>query len=41
MLDKKFISQKGFMSTTFDKIVALEFAFGLWNDESKLIPVLI
>ena len=35
MIEKKFISQKGFMSTSFDKNVALGFAFGLWNQNSK------
>jgi hypothetical protein len=31
MIEKKFISQKGFISTTFDKNIALGFAFGLWH----------
>ena len=41
MIEKKFISQKGFMSTSYDKIVALEFAFGSWHNQSKQIPILI
>ena len=41
MIEKKFISQKGFMSTTYDKNVALDFAFGFWNDDNLKVPVLI
>ena len=35
MIEKKFISQKGLMSTTFDKKIALGFAFELWHKDSK------
>ena len=35
MIEKKFVSLKGFMSTTFDKKVALGFVFELWNEDSK------
>jgi len=33
MIEKKFISQKGFLSTSFDKIVALFFAFKFLDEE--------
>ena len=29
------------MSTSFDKKVALEFAFGLWHEDSPKIPILL
>ena len=41
MIGKKFVSQKGFMSTSFEKNIALKFAFAHWRDDSLLIPVLI
>ena len=41
MIEKKFISQKGFLSTSFDKIIALWFAVGSRQDDSNQIPVLI
>ena len=41
MIEKKFISQKGFMSTSFEKNIALRFAFANWSEDGPLIPVLI
>ena len=41
MIEKKFISQKGFMSTSFEKNIALFFAFANWREDGPLIPVLI
>jgi hypothetical protein len=41
MIEKKFITQKGFLSTSLDKNIALRFAFEKWHEESKQIPVLI
>ncbi len=41
MIEKKFITQKGFLSTSFDKNIALEFAFGFKWDYSSKISVLI
>ena len=35
MIQKKFISQKGFLSTSFDKNIALEFTYGKWYEESE------
>ncbi len=34
-------NQKGFMSTTLSKKVALSFAFGHWSEDSPKIPVLL
>ena len=41
MIEKKFITQKGFLSTSKDKIMALTYAVKFLKDESKQIPVLI
>jgi hypothetical protein len=41
MVEKKFITQKGFLSTSFDKIIALKFAVASQKEDSKQIPVLI
>ena len=41
MIEKKFVSQKGFMSTSFEKNIALRFAFAHWSKNGPLIPVLI
>jgi hypothetical protein len=35
MIEKKFISQKGFNCTTFDKKIALNYAFELWHEDTK------
>jgi hypothetical protein len=35
MIEKKFITQKGFLSISFDKMIALEYAFGKWQEESE------
>jgi len=34
MIEKKFVSLKGFLSTSTDKMVALNFAFGLFNEDT-------
>ena len=34
MIEKKFITQKGFLSTSFDKNIALKFAVGSWQEDS-------
>jgi hypothetical protein len=34
MIEKKFVSLKGFLSTSRDKKVALNFAFGLFNEDT-------
>jgi hypothetical protein len=34
MIEKKFITQKGFLCTSFDKIIALGFAVGTWQEDS-------
>ena len=41
MIEKKFITQKGFLSTSFDKMIALKFALGTYQEDSNQIPVLI
>ena len=41
MIEKKLFAQKGFLSTSFDKIIALKFAVGSWQEDSNQIPVLI
>ncbi len=41
MIEKKFISQKGFLTASFDKNIALKYAFGSWQEDSNEIPVLI
>ena len=41
MIEKKFIIYKGFMSTSLNKKIALEFAFGNWTEGSPKIPVLL
>jgi hypothetical protein len=32
MVEKKFITQKGFLSTSFNKDIALRFAVGSWQE---------
>ena len=32
---KKFISLRGFSSTTFSKNIALEYAFGMWSEDCE------
>lgn len=34
-------NQRGFISTSFSKSVALEFAFTEWNENNPKIPVLL
>ena len=41
MYNKILKRQKGFMSTSFSKKIALEFAFGLWDEDNPKIPVLM
>ena len=41
MIEKKFINQKGFLSTSYDKIIALKFALESWQEDSNQIPVII
>ncbi len=33
--------QPGFLSTSFSKIIALDFTFALWNDHESKTPVLL
>ena len=40
-LPKLKTKQLGFMSCSFSKKIALEFAFGLWSEGENKIPVLI
>jgi hypothetical protein len=35
MIEMKFISQKGFLSTSFDKKIVLNIIFELWHKDSK------
>ena len=41
MFNKLLKRQKGFMSTSLSKKVALEFTFGLWREENPKIPILL
>jgi hypothetical protein len=34
MIEKKFITQRGFLSTSFDKIIALKYSVGTWQENS-------
>ena len=41
MIEKKFITQKGFLCTSFDKNIALKYAFRSSQVNSNQYPVLI